>query len=51
MTGPWQINGHHGITFEEQLRVEREYIEGWSLARDLRILAKTVPLVARRTGI
>jgi lipopolysaccharide/colanic/teichoic acid biosynthesis glycosyltransferase len=51
MTGPWQINGHHGITFEEQLRVEREYIEGWSLARDLRILVKTVPLVARRTGL
>jgi lipopolysaccharide/colanic/teichoic acid biosynthesis glycosyltransferase len=50
ITGPWQINGHHGITFEEQLRVEQAYVENWSVGTDIRILAKTVPLVIRRTG-
>ncbi|MDP9325246.1 MAG: sugar transferase [Candidatus Dormibacteraeota bacterium] len=51
MTGPWQINGHHGITFEEQLRVEREYVESWSLLRDVGIMARTLLIVMRRTGI
>lgn len=51
LTGPWQINGHHSLTFEEQLEVERAYINGWSLTRDFGILARTFPLVARGTGI
>jgi lipopolysaccharide/colanic/teichoic acid biosynthesis glycosyltransferase len=51
ITGPWQTNGHHGITFEAQLREEREYVANWSLAADLTILALTIPLVLRRTGI
>lgn len=50
MTGPWQTNGHHGIGFEEHLRVERTYVESWSLTLDLKILARTIPLVFRRTG-
>jgi lipopolysaccharide/colanic/teichoic acid biosynthesis glycosyltransferase len=50
MTGPWQTNGHHGITFEEQVRVERRYADDWSLACDLQILIRTVPLVFLRTG-
>jgi lipopolysaccharide/colanic/teichoic acid biosynthesis glycosyltransferase len=51
LTGPWQVNGYHVLTFDEQLRVEREYVEGWSVGRDLVILAKTLPLVFNRRGI
>jgi lipopolysaccharide/colanic/teichoic acid biosynthesis glycosyltransferase len=51
ITGPWQVNGYHGLTLEEQLRVEREYIESWTISRDIIILLQTVPLVLRRKGI
>jgi lipopolysaccharide/colanic/teichoic acid biosynthesis glycosyltransferase len=51
LTGPWQTNGHHNLSFEEQLSVEAAYINGWSLWRDISILAKTVPLVLGRTGM
>jgi len=51
ITGPWQTNGHHGISFEEQVRVELDYIAHWSLARDLAILVRTVPLVLLRHGV
>jgi lipopolysaccharide/colanic/teichoic acid biosynthesis glycosyltransferase len=51
LTGPWQANGHHALTFDEQMRVEREYVESWSLLRDARILLRTIPLVLRRAGL
>jgi lipopolysaccharide/colanic/teichoic acid biosynthesis glycosyltransferase len=50
VTGPWQINGHHKLTFEEHLAAERRYIEQWSLCQDLLILVKTVKLVLLRRG-
>jgi lipopolysaccharide/colanic/teichoic acid biosynthesis glycosyltransferase len=50
VTGPWQISGHHRLTFEQQLAAERNYIEHWSLAKDFGILFKTVRLVALRRG-
>lgn len=51
LTGPWQVNGYHLLTFEEQLRVERDYVESWSLGQDVAILFKTLPLVFTRRGI
>jgi lipopolysaccharide/colanic/teichoic acid biosynthesis glycosyltransferase len=51
LTGPWQANGHHAMTFDEQMRVEREYVQSWSLAKDVRILLRTIPLVLRRAGL
>jgi lipopolysaccharide/colanic/teichoic acid biosynthesis glycosyltransferase len=51
LTGPWQANGHHALTFDEQMRVEREYVQSWSLAKDAAILLRTIPLVLRRAGL
>jgi lipopolysaccharide/colanic/teichoic acid biosynthesis glycosyltransferase len=51
LTGPWQANGHHAMTFDEQMRVEREYVQSWSLAKDVRIVLRTIPLVLRRAGL
>lgn len=50
LTGPMQVNGRGRLTFEERLAVEREYVENVSLARDLRILALTLPTVLRGRG-
>jgi lipopolysaccharide/colanic/teichoic acid biosynthesis glycosyltransferase len=50
VTGPWQTHGHHRLTFDEQLAVERSYIETWSILGDLLILTKTVGLVLFRRG-
>ncbi len=50
VTGPWQTHGHHKLTFDEQLKVEREYIENWSLKRDLQILLQTLPLILGKRG-
>ena len=51
ITGLWQVKGRSSVVdFEEVVRLDREYIEDWSLWLDLEILALTIPAVVRRTG-
>lgn len=51
ITGPWQVSGRNLITdFETVVEIEREYITTWSLALDLKILARTVGVVIRGEG-
>ena len=45
-----QVFGRGQLTFDERLAVEREYIENFSLARDLRLIAHTLPAVFRGEG-
>jgi exopolysaccharide biosynthesis polyprenyl glycosylphosphotransferase len=51
LTGPWQVNGRNLITdFEEVVRLEREYIERWSLRSDMEIIFKTLGVVISGEG-
>ena len=51
ITGLWQISGRSDITdFEEVVRLDREYIQNWSVWLDLKILLKTVGVVLRHEG-
>jgi lipopolysaccharide/colanic/teichoic acid biosynthesis glycosyltransferase len=51
ITGLWQVSGRSDVVdFEEVVRLDRQYIERWSLALDLRLLARTLPAVAGRRG-
>jgi lipopolysaccharide/colanic/teichoic acid biosynthesis glycosyltransferase len=51
LTCLWQISGRSDIrSFDEWMRLDREYIESWSLWLDLRILLRTVAVVARGRG-
>ena len=51
ITGLWQISGRSDITdFEEVVRLDREYIQNWSIWLDLKILVKTVGVVLRHEG-
>jgi lipopolysaccharide/colanic/teichoic acid biosynthesis glycosyltransferase len=51
ITGLWQVRGRSAVVdFEEVVRLDREYIDRWSLMLDLRILFWTLPAVMRRIG-
>ncbi len=50
ITGLWQVSGRSDLTFEEYVRLDLFYIENWSLAYDLFILVKTVPIVVSAKG-
>lgn len=51
ITGMWQTSGRSDITdFEEVVRLDREYIENWSIGLDIKLLLKTVLVVLRKEG-
>ncbi len=46
----WQVSGRSQIGFEDQVKLDLAYIDGWSLSTDLMILARTVPAVVSGRG-
>ena len=50
LTGLWQVSGRSSLTFREALDLDVEYVRRRSLALDMRILLKTVPVVLFRRG-
>jgi exopolysaccharide biosynthesis polyprenyl glycosylphosphotransferase len=51
ITGPWQVSGRNSITsFEDVVQLESSYIRGWTVWRDLGILARTLPAVLSMRG-
>jgi lipopolysaccharide/colanic/teichoic acid biosynthesis glycosyltransferase len=50
ITGPMQVNGRGDLPFEERARLEIDYIEHYTLVRDLCILIRTIPAVLRGDG-
>ncbi len=51
ITGLWQVSGRSKIRdFDTVVRLDREYIENWSLKQDVHILFKTVLVVLSRKG-
>lgn len=46
----WQISGRSNTSFDHWIRQDLEYIDGWSLLLDIKILFKTIPAVLRGTG-
>ena len=50
LTGLWQVSGRSETTFEEMIRLDLEYAQRRSLWLNLRIMARTVPVVLRGKG-
>lgn len=50
VTGLWQVAGRGDADFDRWVELDLEYIRAWSLALDLRILARTLPAVLRGSG-
>lgn len=51
MTGEWQANGRSSVTdFEEIVRMDIAYQQKWSLTYDLKLILKTLLVVACKDG-
>jgi lipopolysaccharide/colanic/teichoic acid biosynthesis glycosyltransferase len=51
ISGLWQVKGRSAILdFEEVVRLDQEYIEGWTLWLDLKIMLLTIPAVLGGRG-
>jgi len=50
MTGPMQVSGRGALSFEDRLELELDYIENYSIIRDLRLMINTFPALWRGDG-
>ncbi|HEY8524183.1 MAG TPA: sugar transferase [Acidimicrobiales bacterium] len=50
ITGAWQVNGRSNVDYPERVEYDRQYIESWSLRRDLVILLRTPVAVLTARG-
>jgi lipopolysaccharide/colanic/teichoic acid biosynthesis glycosyltransferase len=48
ITGLAQVRGRAAIPWSERIAIDIEYVDGWSVARDLSILLRTAVVVLRR---
>ncbi|HEY7824112.1 MAG TPA: sugar transferase, partial [Acidimicrobiia bacterium] len=50
LTGLWQVSGRKEVDWDERMRMDLEYVENWSPALDLVIVAKTAKVVLSGQG-
>jgi exopolysaccharide biosynthesis polyprenyl glycosylphosphotransferase len=50
LTGLWQVSGRKGVDWDERMRLDLDYVEHWSPALDLVIVAKTFKAVLMGDG-
>lgn len=50
ITGLWQVSGRSDLSFDQMVKLDRYYMENWSVGTDLTLLLKTVYVVLRRKG-
>lgn len=47
LTGLAQISGRSNLSFEEEVKLDRFYIENWSIWKDIKIVFKTIEVVLK----
>jgi exopolysaccharide biosynthesis polyprenyl glycosylphosphotransferase len=50
LTCVWQVSGRNEISFEEWMYLDMQYIDHWSLAQDIQLIIRTVPVVLTGRG-
>jgi exopolysaccharide biosynthesis polyprenyl glycosylphosphotransferase len=50
ITGLWQISGRSDLDFDDMVRLDRYYLDNWSVRLDLQIMMKTFFVVLGRKG-
>ncbi|PLV55074.1 sugar transferase [Mycobacterium simiae] len=50
VSGLWQVSGRSDLSWEESVRLDLSYVDNWSMAGDLMIVAKTVKAVLASHG-
>ena len=50
ITGLWQVSGRSDLSFEQMVKLDKYYLDNWSLRADLNIMLKTSLVVLARKG-
>jgi lipopolysaccharide/colanic/teichoic acid biosynthesis glycosyltransferase len=50
MTGLWQVSGRSLLGFDAMVELDIQYLNQWSIWRDILIMIQTIPATIRGTG-
>jgi exopolysaccharide biosynthesis polyprenyl glycosylphosphotransferase len=50
LTGLWQVSGRSDLSWHESVRLDLDYVDNWSLPRDLAIVGRTLQAVLAHRG-
>lgn len=50
LTGLWQVSGRSDLSWEDTVRLDLYYVDNWTFAQDMAILARTFMAVLRKNG-
>ncbi|WP_100642949.1 sugar transferase [Alteromonas facilis] len=50
ITGLWQVNGRADTDFEQQISLDKQYVNAQSILMDIKILFSTIPAVLKAKG-
>jgi Undecaprenyl-phosphate galactose phosphotransferase WbaP len=50
LTGLWQVSGRSELSYDERVALDSDYVNRWSLRRDIKILLKTFNVVLHQDG-
>ena len=50
VTGLWQVSGRSDLSWEDSVRLDLSYVDNWSMAGDLMIIARTLKAVLTSDG-
>ena len=50
ITGLWQVSGRNEVDFDTWMMLDMQYLDNWTLALDVRVLLKTIPVVLSGVG-
>jgi len=50
ITGLWQVSGRNALPFEKRVELDKTYSENWSLAYDIKLMFKTIPVLLFPSG-
>ncbi|MEI5710444.1 sugar transferase, partial [Streptomyces brasiliscabiei] len=50
LTGLWQVSGRSDLSWRETVALDLRYVDNWSLAGDMNVMARTVRVVLEGQG-
>ncbi|MBA3723057.1 MAG: sugar transferase [Parachlamydiaceae bacterium] len=50
LTGPWQVSGRSGLSYQKRIELDEFYIDNQSLLLDIKLIAKTIPVMLFSKG-
>ncbi|MFQ5436105.1 MAG: sugar transferase, partial [Anaerolineae bacterium] len=50
LTGMWQVSGRSDTDYAERIRLDKQYVDNYTIGLDIKIILRTIPAVLKGDG-